>query len=193
MDSITEMNPETNAEKWVDRHGDFLYQYALSRLSNDAQLAEDLVQDTFLSAIKSPAKHQGKSSERTWFVSILKNKIIDHYRRNKDQIFEQTDFRNDEFIESGTRKGQWNEEFAPADWGDVPDKMFEQEEFTSVFQKCLNALPQNLSAVFALRELEGWDTTYVCKEMAITSSNLWVMLHRARTSLRRCLELNWIK
>lgn len=192
MDPGLNVNMAINPELWVDQHGDFLYQYALSRLGNDSQHAEDMVQETFLSALKTPAKHQGKSAERTWFVSILRNKIIDHYRKNKGNLFEQTDYQNEEFIESGPQKGQWKEEFAPADWGTAPDKVFEQAEFSGIFRKCLKALPQNLSTVFALRELDGLDTEYICKEMTISSSNLWVMLHRARTSLRRCLELNWI-
>jgi RNA polymerase sigma-70 factor (TIGR02943 family) len=183
---------ELNPENWVDLHGNFLYQYALLRLGNDSQIAEDMVQDTFLSALKSSSNFQGKSSQRTWFVSILRNKIIDFYRKNKDKIFEPTDFQNEEFIESGSQKGQWKEEFAPADWSKVPDKAFEQNEFNSIFDICLNDLPQNISSVFTLRELEGWETEKICKDMSITSSNLWVMLHRARTQLRRCLEMNWL-
>jgi len=192
MNVIHSNEPETNAENWVDMHVDFLYQYALPRLGNDSQLAEDLVQDTFLSALKSSSNFQGKSSQRTWFVSILRNKITDYYRKNKDKIFEQTDFQNEEFIESGLQKGQWKEEFAPADWGKVPDISFELKEFNIILDKCLNVLPQNLSSVFVLRELESWETEKICKEMSITSSNLWVILHRARTQLRRCLELNWL-
>ena len=93
MNVIHSNVPEASAENWVDLHGDFLYQYALPRLSNDSQLAEDLVQDTFLSALKSSSNFQGKSSQRTCFVSILRNKIIDYYRKYKDKIFDQTDFQ----------------------------------------------------------------------------------------------------
>ena len=191
MDSDQMVNIEKDPETWIDQHGDFLYQYAMSRLGYDTQLAEDMVQDTFLSALKSTAKYQGKSSERTWFVSILKNKIIDHYRRTKGNLFKQTDFQNEEFIESGPQQGWWKEEFAPSDWSNAPDKSLEQKEFKSILQKCMDLLPQNLSAVFSMRELDGFDTDNICKELDISSSNLWVMLHRARTSLRHCLELNW--
>lgn len=192
MESEVANHIEINSEDWVDLHGDFLFQYALSRLGNDRQLAEDMVQETFLSALKTAAKHQGKSSQRTWFVSILRNKIIDYYRKNKNNLFEQTDFKDKEFIESGPQKGQWKEEFAPADWGASPEKVLEQSEFQQIFQNCFKELPQNLSAVFGLREIDGMDSKMVCKELDISSSNLWVMLHRARTSLRRCLELNWL-
>ena len=191
MDSEQMMNIENNPELWLEQHGNFLYQYAMSRLANDTQLAEDMVQDTFLSALKSTSGYKGKSSERTWFVSILKNKIIDHYRRNKGNLFKQTGFQNEEFIESGPRQGWWKEEFAPSDWSNTPDKSLEQKEFKSILQKCMDLLPQNLSAVFSMRELDGFETDNICKELDISSSNLWVMLHRARTSLRHCLELNW--
>ena len=183
----------TDSEDWVDLHGDYLFQYALSRLGNDDQLAEDIVQETFLSALKTSAKHKGKSSQRTWFVSILRNKIIDHYRKNKRNLFEQVDFQDEEFIENGPRKGQWKDEFAPADWGSSPEKTLEQSEFQQIFQNCFKDLPENIGAVFALREIDGLDSKQVCKELDISSSNLWVILHRARTSLRRCLELNWIE
>jgi len=186
-------NSPLRPQDWVDQHGDYLFRYAMLRLNNDTQLAEDLVQETFLAAIKAIATYQGNSAERTWLVSILKNKIIDHYRRKKSNLFEQSDFQNEEFINQGEPAGAWKVEFAPQDWGDTPEKAFEQQEFTFIFRKCLAALPQNLAAVFALRELDGLDTDTICKELSISASNVWVILHRARTSLRRCLELNWFE
>jgi RNA polymerase sigma-70 factor (TIGR02943 family) len=191
MDKTSSNVNELNPEMWIDQHSDFLYQYALLRLANNTQLAEDFVQETFLSALKSASKFEGKSSLRTWFVSILKNKIIDYYRKNKDNIIEQTSFRNEEFIESGAQQGQWKTEFAPADWDKNPDKIFEQKEFYNILNKCLNGLPKNLSSVFVLKELDSLETEKICKELSISSSNLWVILHRARMQLRRCLELNW--
>lgn len=177
---------------WVDVYGDYLFRYALVRVSNNIQLAEDLVQETFLAALKTNAKHEGKSSERTWLVTILRNKIIDYYRRNKNNLFEQKDFQNEEFIEHGLRAGQWKQEYGPHDWNVAPDQEFERQEFISIFRKCLSALPQTLASIFALRELDGQDTETICKELGVTSSNVWVILHRARKALRKCLEFNWI-
>jgi RNA polymerase sigma-70 factor (ECF subfamily) len=163
MASVHSNEQETNPELWIDLHGDFLYQYALTRLSNNSQIAEDLVQETFLSALKSSSKFKGKSSQRTWFVSILRNKIIDYYRKNKNNLFEQVDFQNEEFIENGIHKGQWKQELVPADWGKIPDRVFEQNEFNTILKKCLNVLPKNLSSVFILREIENWETEKICK------------------------------
>lgn len=191
MDKISPNNIEYNPEAWVDLHADFLYQYALPRVANNTQAAEDLVQETFLSALKSISKFVGNSSIRTWFVSILKNKIIDYYRKKKNNIVEQTDFFNPEFVEEGASKGHWKEEFAPLEWDNNPDNIFEKQEFYVVLNNCLGELPDNLSSVFILKELENLESENICKEMSITASNLWVKLHRARIQLRRCLEINW--
>ncbi len=71
-------NLEPNS--WVDNYADYLYRYAQSRV-NDSAVAEDLVQETFLSAWKARERFEGRSSEKTWLSSILKNKIIDYYRK----------------------------------------------------------------------------------------------------------------
>ncbi len=67
-------------QKWVERYGDYLYNYTIVRV-NDQAKAEDLVQETFLAGLKGRDGFQGKSSERTWLISILKRKIIDTYRK----------------------------------------------------------------------------------------------------------------
>lgn len=176
-------------ELWVEQYSDFLYRYAYSRV-NDVTTAEDLVQETFLSALKAYDNFDGKSSERTWFVSILKHKIIDHYRKKSRtaKYFQEPpvdDFSN--FDENG----YWKIDNAPADWGDHPEAMLHQNEFMLILRDCIRALPEKIAAVFTLREMEGIDSKDVCKELDITSSNLWVMLHRARNQLRKCLEVNW--
>jgi RNA polymerase sigma-70 factor (ECF subfamily) len=182
----------SSAENWVNLYGDYLFQYAMLRVRNNVELAEDLVQETFLSALKTEAKHEGKSNERTWLIAILKNKIFDHYRRNRNDLFEKSDFQNEEFIEQGTQTGAWKPEYAPQDWSGIPDQTYEQKEFISIFQKCFSFLSENIATVFTMREIDGTDTETICKDLGVSSSNVWVMLHRARTALRRCLELNWI-
>ncbi len=182
-----------NSENWVNDYGDYLYSIARLRIG-DAKAAEDMVQDTFMAALKAADTFKGNSSERTWFVSILKRKIIDYYRKNRrfvrftpeDDATELPDFQTD-----GEMRGSWKPEYGPADWGDDPLKLLEESEFQTVLHQCLSELPQNLAAIFTMREIEGWKTKEICKEFEITPSNLWVMLHRARTQLRHCLELNW--
>jgi RNA polymerase sigma-70 factor (ECF subfamily) len=183
----------SNSENWVNDYGDYLYSIALLRVG-DSQVAEDMVQETFMAALNAADTFEGKSSERTWFVSILKCKIIDYYRKNQRFVrFTQEGDATElpDFQTEGEMKGSWKTEYGPSDWGDNPLKSLEESEFQSVLQKCISELPRNLAAIFTIREIEDWKTEDICKEFEITPSNLWVRLHRARTQLRHCLELNW--
>ncbi len=176
-----------NPDLWVDLYGDYLFRYAQSRV-NASAMAEDLVQETFLSALHSYANFDGKSSERTWFVSILKHKIIDHYRKQGRQA---KYFESPGVSEDFQENGFWKLDQAPGDWGEHPEEQLQQKEFILILRECLKALPKKIAAVFTLKEMEGLDSKSICKELDITSSNLWVMLHRARHQLRKCLDMNW--
>jgi RNA polymerase sigma-70 factor (TIGR02943 family) len=182
--------PKPNPNTWVDKYSDFLYRYAMSRVNNIA-VAEDLVQETFYSALKAFANFDGKSSERTWFVSILKHKIIDFYRKKSRQAKYFDEPAGNEPSDDYEENGFWKLENAPADWGDRPEEALHQKEFLLILEECLTDLPQKIAAVFTLREMEGIESKNICKELNISASNLWVMLHRARQQLRKCLELNW--
>ncbi len=184
-----------NADKWVDEYGDYLYRYALIRVNNK-KIAEDLVQETFLSALKAKDRFEGQSSERTWFTTILKNKIIDYYRRAEHQYREYPDKQQDDpeesdFQQEGEMPGFWRINKAPEDWGEHPEEALHQKEFMRILQECIAELPKRLARVFTLREIDQEDSDAICKQLEITSSNLWVMLHRARHQLRKCLEINW--
>ena len=121
----------------------------------------------------------------------MKHKIIDHYRKKSRtaKYFEEpgVDEKSDDYSENG----YWKIDNAPADWGDQPEDALHQKEFMLILRDCLQALPEKIAAAFSLREMEGIESNDICKELDITSSNLWVMLHRARHQLRRCLEINW--
>ncbi|WP_246229552.1 RNA polymerase sigma factor [Mucilaginibacter humi] len=77
--------PVLNPHKWVDNHADYLYAYAISRISDEEQ-ARDLVQEVFLAALERAGKFEGKSTERTWLTAILKNKIVDVYRKRSSGL-----------------------------------------------------------------------------------------------------------
>ncbi len=181
---------QINPDNWVDEHGDLLYRYALSRVS-DESVAEDLVQETFLSALKAVSEFNRDSSVETWLVSILKRKIIDYYRKKSrmDDKFTVNDFsETSDFYAEGAMKGRWKPDAAPQDWRIDPESRTETEGFMQLLYKCMKDLSEGLSAVFTLREFEQLDTDAICKELGITTSNLWVRLHRARSQLRKCLE-----
>ena len=180
---------------WVDQYGDYLYKYAMFRL-RDAAVAEDVVQETLLAALKAFKNFAGRGSERTWLVGILKHKIVDHYRKSSREtpldLTESEHFEHDEFFRrSGEWIGHWEQEMAPREWGANPFDQVEQGEFLGVFQQCLSPLPDRVSRAFTLREIDGLTSEEICETLNITVNNLWVMLHRARMHLRRCLEMNW--
>lgn len=176
----------SDSSTWVDRYGDLLYGYTRLRV-HDPRAAEDLVQETFLAALKARDRFSGQSSEETWLVGILKHKIIDYYRRGSSGINRSLEYTaaDDEYFD---RKGHWTT--PPAEWA-VTDRGVETAEFSSVLQSCLGALPDSQRQAFSLRELEEQDSDEICNVMKVTATNLRVMLHRARLALRRCLEAHW--
>jgi RNA polymerase sigma-70 factor (ECF subfamily) len=182
---------------WVDQHGDCLFRYAKFRL-RDASVAEDIVQETLLSALQAYHTFAGRGSERTWLVGILKHKVTDHFRRlHKETPVSQLEdeaFDHEElFRHEGEWKEHWVAERAPTDWQANPAELLEQGEFWEVFAGCLSPLPSRIGSAFTLREVDGYTSEEICEILSITANNLWVMLHRARMHLRRCLELNWFK
>ncbi len=179
----------SNPETWVDAYGDSLFQFAIFRVHEQA-LAEDLVQDTLLAGLKARQTFQGRSSEKTWLIGILKNKILDYFRKKyREQPTESIEVTADRVADQFNEKGTWK--VGPAEWTVNPDSQYEQQEFMEVMRQCLSALPSRLAKLFVLREMEGLSTEKICKALDITATNSWVMLHRARAGLRSCLENNW--
>lgn len=184
---VARMNPET----WVDEHGDYLYRYAYSRL-RDKSMTEDMVQETFLAAMGAKERFDGRRSERAWLMGILKHKIIDHIRKAVREIpVENTEFYDIE--NSPVFKAFGIATTNPPKWHFQPRKVLEQKEFWDVFTSCLTKLDGRMHTAFVLRELEGWTTEDICKELDVTANHLWVLLHRARAGLKGCLETNWMK
>jgi RNA polymerase sigma-70 factor (ECF subfamily) len=183
-------DPLLNAEAWVDEYGDMLFRFA-SYLLKDRDLAEEIVQETFLAALKSKEAFKGQSSEKTWLFSILKHKIIDHIRRKK---FKEINMEAEDLgktIEAFfNKKERW--QVFPAPWNPSPKEAQEFKELLEIFYKCLAELPERLGKVFGYRELDGLATDEICNIMGVTTTNLSVMLYRARMLLRRCIDLNWV-
>jgi RNA polymerase sigma-70 factor (ECF subfamily) len=181
---------EHDPSTWVDEHGDALFRFALLRVK-DPGVAEDLVQETFLSALKGIDRFKGSSQLRTWLVGILKHKIIDHFRKNRPEVLS-SDLAT---LENETEEERLQRERAKveglSEWRDTPSNLFENKEFWDVFLGCLDGLPETHRRAFALREIDGVDGGEICKILGITSTNLWVILHRARGKLRSCLQANW--
>jgi len=184
-------NSTTNPEVWVDVHGDSLFCYARGRVRNQ-DVAENLVQETFLAGLKSQATFSGQSAERTWLIAILKHKIVDHLRQSyrekpvSDLISDEQTI-DDFFDQTNHLKKE------PRAWSSPPEATLEKTEFWQTIENCLQKLPQWIADAFSLREIENMDTKEICKLLGITPTNLWVMLHRARLQLRECVQINWFE
>lgn len=177
-------------EGWVDRHGDCLYRYALLRLGTP-EVAADVVQETFVEALRALSTFSGRSSERTWLVGILKHRIVDHLRRSGRRDALQNGLTASAEVQSDfDHRGRWRR--PPAAWPDDPARVLETREFWDAFGRCLARVPRSLADAFLLRELDGLTSDEVQTRLGITPANLWARLHRARSLLRNCLEAGWI-
>lgn len=168
----------------------YLLRYARLQLRNPAQ-AEDVVQETLLAALEGVTRFSGQSSLRTWLTGILKHKIVDQLRRGarEQPLNEDPDRSEAEAVDAlFAGDGHWRE--FPADWGS-PEAALENSRFRAAVELCLQRLPERTARVFAMREVMEMPTEDICQELRITSTNCWVMLHRARLMLRECLELTW--
>ncbi len=194
MHKDTEINnkAELDPSKWVKHHGDYLYNYAYYRVQSK-ELSEDLVQDTFISALKAKESFRGESSELTWLLSILKRKVIDHYRKvSAVYIITESEYPLP-FKHEGIFEGHWLKNRSPNEWGKNADDELNQNEFKSILELCLSLLPEKWRAVFILKFMEEINSDEICKEIGCSSSNFWVIMHRTRLKLRECLEDKWLK
>lgn len=182
---MTTSDPDT----WIERYGNVLYRYAVLR-TQDAALAEDLVQETLLAALGARQRFSGQSSEQTWLIGILKHKLSDHFRARANAGGAQEAGNDEEYLAGMfSADGHWTS--APAPW-DRPDQALEIQEFWRTFHTCLRNLPAHLADLFILREINGLPSEEVCKVLEIsTTNNMWVMLSRARMRLRQCLDQLW--
>ena len=176
----------TSPDKWVDDYGDALYYYALGRVRN-ALVAEEVVQETFLAALKGIKSFSGRSSEKTWLLGILKHKIIDHFRAQaKEKPLEDIDALPDP--EQGAFDRSGHRIVPPERWGNDPLDEVQLNEFWETFRKCVDGVPAKLVEPFILKEYEELSSQEVCSILGISANNLWVRLHRARSFIRTCLE-----
>jgi RNA polymerase sigma-70 factor (ECF subfamily) len=184
----------SDPERWVELHGDYLFGYAMMRL-RDQSTAEDMVQETFLAALKGGKSFAGRSAEKSWLVGILKNKICDFYRKaGRETSFTDMEFyaseESNNFVADGLARNSWQSDAMPQNWP-MPGAGLDKEAFWRAFQECAKKLPEKVGAVFMLREVDEIESREICAMLNISEGNLWVMLHRARMALRRCMEVNW--
>lgn len=186
-------------KEWVNDYGDDLFRWAYYK-TGDRETAEDIVQDTFLAAIRSVENFKGKSQPKTWLYSILKNKITDHFRSgyrqthvnglNQEKAVEINDGAADVFFDS---EGSWKSDFTPDNWHEMNDELLDDHEFRSVFDLCMKGLPRKWFDALNFKYLDGKDGNAVSQELGISQTNYWQILHRAKVQVRVCIEKYWFK
>jgi RNA polymerase sigma-70 factor (TIGR02943 family) len=174
----------------------YLLKFARLQLRNEVW-AEDAVSDTLLAALSKPQSFAGKSQLRTWLVGILKHKVVDLLRSNlREPNF--SDMRSSadnegesvDWIEAIGFQADGHFSEQPAHWG-LPEQEETQRQFMAVMDACISKLPPLQGRLFLMREWLELDAEEVCKTLNISSTNLYVLLHRARLRLRECLNMHW--
>lgn len=170
----------------------YLLRYAMLQL-RDPYLAEDVVQETLMVAIESGDQFAAQSSVRTWLIGILKHKILDLLRKRKREPelnLPDGEEGNDLLDTLFKNNGHWAT--PPVTWAS-PEQSLENHYFWQVFEQCNQRMPLNTARAFMMREFMEMSTEEICQELAISTTNCWVLLHRARLALRECLDMNWFE
>jgi RNA polymerase sigma-70 factor (ECF subfamily) len=169
-----------------------LLRYARLQLREPA-VAEDLVQATLLAALQLREGFRGEASPLTWVTGILRRKIVDHYRSvaREQPLPVAPDGEADDGLLDRlfVANGHWAD--PPRAWDD-PGESRLQEDFLRVFEACLEGLAGQAGRVFALREVLELEPDDICKDLGLSKSNYWVLMHRARLRLRQCIERGWV-
>ena len=192
-----ELTASSNTKSLVDELAPLrrdMLKFARLQLRDDAA-AEDAVQEALAAALSGQKQFNSRAQIKTWVFAILKNKIVDIIRervRSPGTAISVDEIPEDAYDDLFNENGFWQDDARPSSWGD-PEGSFSSQQFWQVFEICLTRLPENTARVFMMREMLGFDTEEICKELAISSTNCWVVLHRARMGLRLCLDERWFK
>ncbi|SMB81121.1 RNA polymerase, sigma-24 subunit, ECF subfamily [Hymenobacter roseosalivarius DSM 11622] len=186
--SVTATPPEPHL--WLSRYGSDLFRFARRRVATVAA-AEELVQETIVSALGTLASFRQESSERTWLFVIMRRRLVDYYRQQARSPLVPLPGAagNGTYFETGVRT-HWRQGEEPREWA-AADAQLEQRELVQQLLRCQDQLPTQHQAVFSLRFVEEVSGEEICQQLAITPANYWVILHRAKLQLRKCLEKHW--
>jgi RNA polymerase sigma-70 factor (ECF subfamily) len=179
-------------ESQIASHRDYLLRFARLQLRNNAW-AEDAVSETLLAALAKPQAFGSRSQLKTWLVGILKHKVIDALRLQGREVSlspRDEDASADDLLDQALFAPDGHFAEPPADWGN-PEQELGSRQFFAVLEACAGRLPAAQGRLFLMREWLELSSEEICKELALTPTNLYVQLHRARQRLRECLELNW--
>ncbi|MEM7477705.1 MAG: sigma-70 family RNA polymerase sigma factor [Planctomycetota bacterium] len=174
-----ERQADSDPATWIDQFGDAMFRYVMKK-TGDANVAEELVQETMLAGLRSRKDFRGESTVSTWLFGILRRKVVDYFRRKKTESLDYP-----------------KEDSQPAEptssWMDNPAEIFEDREFWRVFEGCVEKLPNKFAEVYMLREINRNSPQEICKILGISATNLSMRLHRCRLALKDCLQQNWFR
>ena len=175
-------NPQDiDQEKLVRDHIAWMLKLA-ERLLGDRALAEDAVQDAFISAFRALDKFEGRSSLKTWLHRITVNAALTRLRQSKRRAELSIDADLPEFDQYDCRIE------APWHYLATLEEVIENDDLRAIVTSCINALPDSYRIVLQLRDIEGYDTREVAQRLDISEANVKVRLHRARAALKKQLE-----
>jgi RNA polymerase sigma-70 factor (TIGR02943 family) len=184
--------PTINPHNWVAMHADYLYAYAITRIADEEQV-RDLVQETFLAALERIKQFEGRSSERTWLTAILKNKIIDVYRKNSRVGAAKSIGTSDEEPQYfDPDLNNWKKAHWPLSLGVEDADPLRNKELNRILQLCMKKLPPLWLAIFTMKHMDDESKEVICSELKVSDANFWVIIHRAKVNLRSCLQKNWM-
>ncbi len=184
-----ETKNDVNITQLVNQYTDELFSWASYKVS-DVEQAKDLVQDTFLAAAEKFDSFKGDSSPKTWLFSILKYKIIDHYRA---KVVRPYNYENKSASKFFTDDGDWILDKRPGNWDIDDGHLLDNVDFNEILKECIEALPEKWSLSVKLKYLMSKKGEEICQELGITPSNYWQIMHRAKLQLRECIENNWFQ
>lgn len=161
----------------------------------DREVAEEVVQETWIALIEGLDRFEGRSSLRTWIFGILIHKAKDRgVREKRHTTFSAFESLDDEaavdpsrFHQSGEWAGQWALPPQPCDER-TPEMLLASHQAVTAMNRAIEALPPTLKDVLILRDVEGMEVRDVCELLKITEMNLYVRLHRARERIRTAVE-----
>jgi RNA polymerase sigma-70 factor (ECF subfamily) len=182
-------NKSSELAHWVEEYTSEMYAWALHKVS-DAELAKDLVQDTFMALAEKGASFRGDSSPKTYLFSILNNKIIDHYRK---KVQKPVDLEPAILSRFFSEDGEWHQPKRPGEWHDEEGHLLDDDEFQTVLNDCIGELPDKWNACVTSKYLLDKKTEDICQDLGITTTNYWQMMHRAKLQLRECIDENWFQ
>jgi RNA polymerase sigma-70 factor (ECF subfamily) len=183
-------------ESWVKRYTNSMYAWALYKTSDKAS-AEDLVQDTFLTAYEQLEKFRGDGNPKTWLLAILNNKIAGHYRKKYREPVQKSEERelsgNSVFSSMFDEDDRWKTNEKPLSWHAEEKHLLDDKDFNLVLTLCMDKLPEHWRSAVYLKFIEQKKGELICQELNVAPTNFWQILHRAKLQLRKCLDNNWFK